>query len=93
MFLKFRLISAWTSLKKVSNLKKECTLDVKACSLHFYKKRLRDIRKINSQFLLGLIKTGDILVKQHIIEILVLNVNHESEKKAAKNLQVDIKMQ
>ena len=61
--------------------------------MHFYKKRLRDIRKINSQFLSEWIKTGDILVKQHVIEILVLNVNHESEKKAAKNLQVDIKMQ
>ena len=59
----------------------------------FTAKRLRDIRKINSQFLSGLIRTGDILVKQHVIEILVLNVNHEWEKKAAKNLQVDIKMQ
>lgn len=59
----------------------------------FTAKRLGDIRKINSQFLSGLIRTGDILVKQHVIEILVLNVNHEWEKKAAKNLQVDIKMQ
>ena len=59
----------------------------------FTAKRLHDIRKINSQFLSGLIRTGDILVKQHVIEILVLNVNHEWEKKAAKNLQVDIKMQ
>ena len=54
---------------------------------------MRDIRKINSQFLLGLIKTGDILVKQHVIEILMLIVNHELEEKAAKYLHLDIKMQ